>query len=178
MSDIPIDKTLDDIRQELFDHIGDVQDEYQKKGWLPRLMNLSKGIIRGMIEIWAWGLYQLYSFLKSILKQAFPSTATGLWLDLHCSQIGVTRFAKEKATGTVYFMRDGTSGNVPIPAGRVVGTLPDAVGETYRFVTTEAAVLADGLSEVAVSVEAVEYGSGSNVTTGQISEIVRGGRLC
>ena len=169
---VPVEKTLEEIRTEMFTRIGEVQDDYQLKGWLPRVMNLGKGVVRGLIELWSWGLFQLYSYLKTILSQAFPSTATGLWLDLHAGQIGLTRFAQTKTSGTVYFTRAGTVGNVPIPVGRVVRTLPDALGKTYGFVTRAAAVLADGSNEVAVIVDAVEYGSGSNVTAGQITEIV------
>lgn len=169
---VPVDKTLDEIRAEMFSRIEAVQAEYHAKGFLPRVMNLGKGVVRGLIELWSWGLFQLYSYLKTILSQAFPSTATGLWLDLHAGQIGLTRFAQTKTSGTVYFTRAGTVGNVPIPLGRVVRTLPDALGKTYGFVTRAAAVLSDGSNEVAVIVDAVEYGSGSNVTAGQITEIV------
>lgn len=124
-----------------------------------------------MIELWAWGLYQLYQFLEMILSQAFPGTATGDWLDLHCVNVDVTRKAATKAEGTVYFTRAGTSGNVPISAGKIVRTKPDGQGNIYRFVTLEDVVLQDGATEVAVMVEAEEYGQDSNVTAGQICEI-------
>ena len=169
---IPVYKTLDEIRAELFEQIGFVQEDYQKKGWLPQILNLNKGVVRGLIELWAWGLFQLYQFLALVLKQAFPSTATGLWLELHCKQVGVEKLKKTKAKGVVYFGRIETSGNVPVAAGRIVKTLPDILGNTYSFVTLVDVVLPDGASEVAVEVEAVEYGSGANVTAGQITEIV------
>lgn len=165
---IPIEKTLDEVRQDLFGRIATVQQE----GWLPGSLNLNRGPIRGMIELWAWGLYLLYQFLKMILGQAFPSTATGLWLDLHASQVDITRLAATKANGTVYFTRTGSTGNVNIASGRIVKTLPDGMGNVFRFVTTEDVVLQDGQTEVAASVEAEEYGFGSNVVAGQITEIV------
>ncbi|MBI4621032.1 MAG: baseplate J/gp47 family protein [Desulfobacterales bacterium] len=168
---IPISKTLDEIRTELYDRINDVQDEYAAKGWLPNRLSLNKGVARGLIEIWAWGLYQLYQFLMTIFSQAFPETATGLWLDLHCSMVDVSRKATTKAKGNVWFMRTGSTGNVSIPAGRIVKTKPDGEGNIYRFVTTESAVLPDGGTEVSVAVESEEYGQGANVTAGQISEI-------
>jgi len=167
-----VSKSLEQIRQDLFDFIGAKQDEYAAAGWLPRLLNLNKGIVRGMIEIWAWGLWLLYQFLAVVLKQAFASTATGGWLDLHCLDVGVTRKEAVKASGTVYFTRVGSVGNVPILAGRVVKTLPDGAGQVYRYITTVAALLPDGESEIAVPVAAEEYGAASNVTAGQISEIV------
>ena len=169
---IPINKSLEEIRTEMFEHIRSVQDDYAAKGWLPRQMNLNKGIARGLIEVWCWGLYQLYSFLALILKQAFPDSAAGLWLDLHCRQVGLTRHRARKARGTVFFRRTGTAGNVVIPAGRILKTRPDGAGNVYRFFTLNEAVLTDGTSEVAVGVQAENPGAGYNVTAGQISEIV------
>ncbi|MDY6904077.1 MAG: baseplate J/gp47 family protein [Thermodesulfobacteriota bacterium] len=168
---IPVEKTLDEIRQEMFDRINAVQDEYAAKGWLPIRLNLNKGVIRGMIELWSWGLYQLYQFLAFVLTQASAATATGAWLDWHCSQVGITRREATKAAGTVYFTRLGSSGNVSIPAGRIVRTKPDGTGAIYRFVTTEDVVLLDGGTEVAAPVEAENYGTAGNVVAGQICEV-------
>ena len=167
-----VSKTLAEIRQDLFNFVSDKQVEYAAKGWLPRRLNLNKGIVRGLIEIWAWGLWLLYQFLAVVLKQAFASTATGGWLDLHCLDVGVERKKAVKAQGTVYFTRAATVGNVPILSGRVVKTLPDGAGKVYRYITTQAALLPAGESEIAVPVEAEEYGQAGNVTVGQISEIV------
>lgn len=167
-----VSKSLDTIRQEMFDQLSAKQEEYAAAGWLPIRLNLNKGIVRGLIELWCWGLWQLYQFLSLVLGQAFPDTATGSWLDLHCKQVGVTRKPATKAAGTVYFTRAGIAGNVPIPAGQVARTLPDGSGHIYRYVTTAAAILPDGASEIAVAVEAEEYGAAANATAGQICEIV------
>ncbi|MCP3942225.1 MAG: baseplate J/gp47 family protein [Desulfobacteraceae bacterium] len=169
---IPVNKTLEDIRTEMFARINEVQEEYIQKGWLPALLNLNKGIIRGMIELWSWGLFQLYKFLMIVLGQAFPASATDLWLDLHCKQVGIERKSATKTIGTVWFLRVDTTGNVPIPSGRILKTLPDGAGKVYRFITMEDVVMTDGLSAVAVKVQAENTGAGANVTMGQISEIV------
>lgn len=166
-----VSKTLDQVRQDLFDRLTEKQAEYVASGWLPVRLNLNKGIVRGLIELWAWGLYLLYQFLAVVLKQAFPDTATGVWLDLHCKQVGITRKPASKARHTIYFIRDGSVGNAPIAAGRIVRTKPDGSGNVYRFVSLEAVVLPDGATEVAVPADAEEYGQGSNVTVGQICEI-------
>ncbi|HPK04091.1 MAG TPA: baseplate J/gp47 family protein [Candidatus Sumerlaeota bacterium] len=166
-----VSRSLDEIRQNLFDRLTSKQEEYAATGWLPIRLNLNKGIVRGLIELWAWGLWQLYQFLGEILKQAFPDTATGKWLELHCRQVGVSRKAWTKTQGVVYFIRLAAGGNVAIPAGRVVKTKPDGAGNVYRYVTTAAVVLAAGTLEVAVPVEAEEFGAASNATAGQISEI-------
>lgn len=168
---IPVSKTLAEVREDLYTRLSEVHATYAAKGWLPRALNLNKGVLRGLIELWAWGLYALYVFLFAILGQAFPESATGSWLDLHCAQVGVTRRAATKAAGTVVFSRAGTSGNVKITAGRIVKTLPDGTGAVYRYVTDADAVLPDGQTAVAVAVTAEEYGAASNVTVGSITEI-------
>lgn len=168
---LPVKKSLDDVRTEIFQQIEAVQAEYAAKGWLPIRLNLNKGVVRGLIEIWAWGLYQLYTFLAYVLAQASAETATGLWLDWHCAQVSITRKPHSKASGTIRFIRTSSIGNVPIPAGRIVKTKPDGAGMVYRFVTTAAVVMPDGETEISVPVVAEEYGMASNVTVGQISEI-------
>ena len=171
MADLPVAKTLDEIRTDMFTRIEEVQDEYKANGWLPRRLNLNRGIVRGLIELWCWGLYQLYTFLAYILIQASAKTATGKWLEWHCAQVEVYRKEASKAVGAVIFSRTTSVGNVPIPAGRIVKTKPDGAGMVYRFVTTEDAVLPDGDTQISVAVVAEEYGMASNVTAGQISEI-------
>jgi hypothetical protein len=54
-----VSKTLDQIRAELFGHIEAVQNEYAAKGWLPVRLNLNKGVVRGILELVCWGLWQL-----------------------------------------------------------------------------------------------------------------------
>ena len=168
-----VSKSLDDIRTDMFAFLTAKQEEYYYKGWLPLRLNLNKGIVRGLIELWCWGLWQLYQFLALILTQAFPSTATGFWLDLHCSQVGVVRQPSVQAQGVVYFTReDSTAGNVPISAGKVIRTKPDGAGRVYRYVVQEAAVILVGTTEIGVPVLAEDYGAGANATAGQICEIV------
>ncbi len=168
---VPVHKTLAEIREDLYTRINAVQDEYAAKGWLPNRLNLNKGVVRGLIEIWAWGLYQLYQVLAVILNQAFPESASTTWLDLHADQVEASRKQATKAVGKVIFTGDAR-GNVPVPKGRILRTPPDGTGRTYRFVTTEDAVLIDGQTQVAVSVESEDYGASANATAGQISEIV------
>lgn len=164
---IPVEKTLEEIRQDLFARINAVQDE----GWLPQRLNLNKGVIRGLIELWAWGLYQLYQFLILVFRQLFPSMATGAWLDLHCAQVGVKRQAATKALGRVTFFRENAGGNVTIRKNTVVRTKPDGTGKVHRFVVLEAVVLPDGNDTLTVDVESEDYGRQANVTAGMICEI-------
>lgn len=164
---IPIEKDLDDIRTEVYA----VLEAQQAADGLPRKLNLNRGPIRGIIELFCWGLYQLYLFLISILQQAFPSTATGAWLDIHCQQVGVTRKAATKAVGLVTLTRS-QEGNIRIPSGKIFRTEANADGAIYRFVTTATVVLPADQQACTVPVEAEEYGKDGNVVAGMISIIV------
>jgi uncharacterized phage protein gp47/JayE len=168
-----LSKSLDDIRSMVFGHVEDVQQEYAAKGWLPAQLNLNKGVVRGLLEVYCWGLYQLYQLLAAVFMQAAPLTATDEeWMAWHAEQVEAPRKQATKAEGVVRFARAGASGNLPIPAGRVVRTEPDGTGRIYRYVTTAAGVIADGTNEAAIPVQAEDYGAAANASTGQISEMV------
>ena len=92
-----LSKEIGEIRAGLFERIEAVQDDYASKGWLPARLNLNKGIARGIIELFAWGLWQLYNFLAVIHRQAIPLEATGEWLDTHAAQVDETRKPATKA---------------------------------------------------------------------------------
>ena len=169
---IRLSKDIGTIRSELYARIETVQDDYAARGWLPARLNLNKGIARGIIEIFAWGLWQLYNFLAVIHKQAIPRESTGEWLDTHAAQVDESRKSATKARGNVLFHRGDQAGNIRIPAGRVVRTLPDGKGDVYRYVTDELAVLPEGAASVAVPATAEEYGQGANAAVGQIGELV------
>jgi len=168
-------KSIDDIRAELFARIEEVQDDYQEKGWLPARLNLNKGIVRGILELVCWMIWQLYQVLDRIYRQAVPLEASGEWLDVHAVQVGISRKAELKAAGNLTFSRPegaDTDRNIPIPAGTIVRTLPDGKGEVYRYVTTADAVLPAGGDTVTAPVQSETYGAAANAGTGQICEIV------
>ncbi len=168
---IRLSKDIGDIRAGLFARIEAVQDEYAARGWLPARLNLNKGIARGIIELFAWGLWQLYTFLEVVHRQAIPLEATGEWLDTHAAQVDEKRKPATKARGNVLFLRGDGTGNIRIPAGRIVRTLPDGKGDIYRYVTDELAVLPEDAASVAVPATAEEYGQGANAAVGQICEL-------
>lgn len=169
---VNLSRSISEIRSGLFARIEAVQDEYAAKGWLPSRLNLNKGIARGIIELFAWGLWQLYHFLSVVHKQAIPLESTGDWLDTHAAQVDETRKPATRARGNVLFLRGDRAGNIRIPAGRIVRTQPDGKGDIYRYVTDELAVLPDGAASVAVPATAEEYGQGANAAVGQICELV------
>lgn len=168
-----ITKSTDTIRKELFSHIDEIQEEYIQKGWLPRRMNINNGVIRGLLEIFIWGLYQLYQFLAFVLTQATPKTASGEWLDMHASGVDLERKKATKTIGNIIFTRlDGANGNIKIPAGKIVRTPVDSSGRQYRFVTQAEAIMHADNDICTVSVISEDYGSNSNVTAGLIREII------
>ena len=168
-----LSRSLDDIRASLYARIDAVQDAFAAKGWLPRRLNLNKGVVRGCIEIFAWGIWQVYNLLEKLLKQLFPQFSEDEWLDLHLEGVGLKRKGSTKTIGRVrVFRRAGNVENIVIPAGRIVKTKPDGKGDVYRYVTTEQAVIQAGQDYAEVPIIAEEYGAGSNVGLGQICELV------
>lgn len=168
-----ISRTIDDIRSDIYLRLEAVQDAYAAKGWLPRRLNLNKGVVRGLIELFAWGQFQLYTLLQAVLKQAVPYYATGRWADIHAQGVGLSRREATKAFGLVRFFHNPEhTGNVPIRAGRIVRTLPDGAGEVYRYVTTTDAVLPSDAEYTEVPVESENYGAAANASAGMICELV------
>ncbi len=169
---IKLSRDISELRSRLFGHVEEVQDEYSAKGWLPARLNLNKGIVRGLLELFSWGQWQLYNFLALVHRQAVPLTADGEWLDLHASQVAEARKPATKARGNVKFLRGASNGNIVIPKGRIVRTLPDGAGMVYRYATLADAVLPAEAGSVLVEAESEEYGAAANASAGQICELV------
>lgn len=168
-------RTIDDVRASVYGYIEEQQDAFAAKGWLPRRLNLNKGVIRGLLEIYCWGYWQIYALLQRLMRQAIPATSTGDWLNDHAAAVDLSRRAATKATGKVRFYRSPASSlaaNINIPARRIVRTLPDGTGQVYRYSTLADAVLQAGAEYVDVPAEAEEYGAASNASAGQICELV------
>ena len=168
-----LSRTIDAIRSDIYLRLEAVQDAYAAKGWLPRRLNLNTGVVRGLIELFAWGQFQLYTLLQSVLKQAALYYATGKWADIHAQSVDLARREATKASGLVRFIRNPEhTGNTPIRAGRIMRTLPDGTGEVYRYVTTADAVLPADADHVDVPVESETYGAAANASAGMICELV------
>lgn len=170
-----LSKTIDEVRASIFAHVEMVQDEFVAKGWLPLRLNLNKGVVRGLLEIYCWGYWQIYALLQRLMKQAVPATSTGDWLNTHAASVNLSRRPATKARGNVRFYRAPSASlvaNVNIPARRIVRTLPDGTGQVYRYSTLADAVLSAGAEYVDVPAEAEEYGASANASAGQICELV------
>lgn len=170
-----LSKTIDEVRASVYAHVDDVQDSFAAKGWLPARLNLNKGVVRGLLEIYCWGYWQIYALLQRLMFQAVPATSTGDWLDAHANGVNLSRRQATKARGMVRFLRSpqvSAETNVTIRSGRIIRTLPDGTGQIYRYSSLTDAVLPSGAEYVDVLVEAEEYGAASNASAGQICELV------
>lgn len=159
----------------MFGHVEAAQDSLAAHGYLPVRLNLNKGVVRGLLEIYCWGYWQIYSLLQRLLQQVSPDGATGEWLDMHAGSVDLSRRPATKARGKVRFARaveTGQDTNITIPAGRIVRTLPDGTGRIFRYSTVATAVLPAGADHVDVEAEAEDYGAAANASVGQICELV------
>ena len=81
-----VSRTIEEVRASVFGYVESAQDSLAARGYLPARLNLNKGVVRGLLEIFCWGYWQIYSLLERLLTQATPSSATG------------TPFSKEMVT--------------------------------------------------------------------------------
>ncbi len=170
-----VSRTIEEIRASVFARVESVQDSLAAQGYLPARLNLNKGVARGLLELFCWGYWQIYSLLQRLLLQVAPAHATGEWLDMHAASVDLSRRAATKTRGRVRFFRAtfvSPETNITIPAGRIVRTLPDGAGRIYRYSTLAASVLPAGADFVDVLAEAEDYGAASNASAGQICEMV------
>lgn len=109
-------------------------------------------------------LESLYAYCDWALRQAFPQTATGQYLEYHGALRGLSRKAGSRAAGTVRFsVSEARSRPVAVPEG-TVRTTPGLV----RFVTTKAAEIGVGLLFADVPVQAEEPGAAGNAAAGAV----------
>ena len=121
------------------------------------------------LRVLAGEIYSERAYAEFILRQMFPTTAVGEYLDAHAAQRGLSRKGATYATGQVIFSAAAEEHeDILIPAGTVVCT----VSEPLRFVTDSDAVLSAGIQNVMVKVTAAQSGSASNVAVGRIGVIV------
>lgn len=106
----------------------------------------------------------LYIQADWVVRQAFPQTAEGEYLDAHAQLRGLERKKPVAAQGTVRFTA-GEAAETPrsIPKGTVCMT-----AGLVRFETTEEGILAAGVLTADVPVRALEAGTAGNVSAGAI----------
>ncbi len=147
-------KTADEIYQEMLAGFG------ARTGLEPREgCDLSARLYAAAAQVCA-----LYIQADWVVRQAFPQTAEGEYLDLHARLRGLERKKPVTARGTVRFRVEEAS-DVPrsIPKGTVCMT-----AGLIRFETEEDAALAAGGLTADVPVRALEAGAAGNVAAGTI----------
>ena len=129
------------------------------------ITNLNPGsLIRTILETIAKAMSDLYQLIHTVTKAGFIQTADGKWLDLKVRELGLTRKEGQKTTGYITFYRNTPKDdNITIPAGTIVKTAKDSVGQEYRFITLEEIILSAGETEIFTLIESIEQGSNYNV---------------
>ena len=121
------------------------------------------------LRVLAGEIYEERVYAQYILRQMFPTTATGAYLDVHAEQRGLSRKHGTKATGSVMFTAaNELHEDILIPAGTEVCT----VDQLLRFVTDEDTVLGKNAQMVYVRVTAAKIGSAYNVRINSIGIMV------
>lgn len=109
-------------------------------------------------------VYSLYVQADWILKQCFPQTAQGEFLDRYATLRGIERKQAEKAQGSLRFAVDSpVDTDLTIPAGSVCMT-----AGLLRFETMEDALIPAGETYADVPAHAVDPGTAGNVPGGSI----------
>ena len=129
--------------------------------------------IRGLLEVIAKVLTDLYALVKTVMQQSFVQTATGTWLDLKVREMGIVRRPAVKAKVNLTFKSNTpVAHNITIPVGTICKSQKDASGNDYRFITIAEAVLEEGQTSVQVFAEAEMPGKGWNVGQDTITRMV------
>lgn len=147
-------KTAEEIYQELLASFG------ERTGLEPREgCDLSARMYALAAQVSA-----LYIQADWVVRQAFPQTAEGEYLDAHAQLRGLERKKPVSAQGTVRFTAGETAATArSIPKGTVCMT-----AGLVRFETTKEGVLSAGALTVDVPVRALEAGAAGNVSAGAV----------
>ncbi|MBR5272472.1 MAG: baseplate J/gp47 family protein [Clostridia bacterium] len=122
------------------------------------------------LKVVAGQIFALYSKCDWLLRQTFPQTADGQYLDMHAQQRAVERKSAYKALGEITFYRETESlSDISIPSGTICSTKGN---NARRFITTEDAVLKAGELSVTVSAQAEATGKDYNAAANTITVMV------
>lgn len=121
------------------------------------------------LRVLAGEIYKEQAYADYVLRQMFPSTAVGEYLDMHAAQRGLTRKPATKAHGSVaFFPAEETHDDILIPAGTVVCTYNDL----HRYTTDSDVILRAEDSRAIAQITAVEEGAAYNAIVGVVTIIV------
>ncbi|MCI8421946.1 MAG: phage tail protein [Lawsonibacter sp.] len=147
-------KTVDAIYQEMLACFG------EQTG-----MELREGCdLSARLYAMAAQVYTLYAQAAWVVRQAFPQTAEGEYLDRHAQLRGLERKQGAKAEGMVrFFAGESALDSRVVPRGTVCMT-----AGLVRFETVEEGMLPRGTLFVDVPVRAAAAGTAGNVSAGAI----------
>jgi uncharacterized phage protein gp47/JayE len=115
-------------------------------------------------------IFSAYSFAEFVLKQGFPQTATGEYLDKHARLRGLERKTATCAQGRLLFsVEEPLEADVLIPAATVCSS---AERPFVQFATTQAATISAGETSVLVPAQAIAGGAEFNAPAGEITVMV------
>ncbi|MBQ3329836.1 MAG: baseplate J/gp47 family protein [Ruminococcus sp.] len=121
------------------------------------------------LRVLAGEIYRERVYAQYIMRQMFPATATGEYLDAHAEQRGLSRKNGTVASGHVIFLTASSDhGNILIPAGTQLCTNDGQL----RFTTDSDAILSSGSQSVTAGAHAVQEGSAYNILVGKIAVMV------
>ncbi len=115
-------------------------------------------------------IYSVCAYNDFILKQGFPQTATGEYLERHARLRGITRKKASKAKGSLTFSLESASkSKITVPAG----TVCSVNGSPFlQFATDDAAEINAGETRVTVKATALREGYDHNVPAGTVTVTV------
>lgn len=111
----------------------------------------------------------LYAYADWALRQSFPQSAAGEYLDMHGRLRGIVRKGGKKAVGQLRFRLDAAcEADVPVAAGTVCSTQG-----LVRFVTTQDGKIPAGSLYADIPAEAEETGESGNVPPETVTWMTR-----
>ena len=110
-------------------------------------------------------LWLIQFIIDTVLPNFFVQTAEDAWLDMLAWAVNVERKASTKAKGRLLFTRANAAGAMEVPIGTRVQSAA-INGHVYELLTTAPGSFADGESQLAIPVEALNAGSGYNLAPG------------
>ena len=115
-------------------------------------------------------IYSVFAFGDYILKQGFPQTATGEYLERHGALRGITRKTSSPAKGTLTFsLSEERDKNVTIPAG----TVCSVSGKPFiQFSTDKAVTIKAGALSAKAAATALKPGDEHNVAADTVTVLV------
>lgn len=121
------------------------------------------------LRVLAAEIYKERAHAEFVLRQMFPSSATGEYLERHAAERGLSRKTATKARGTVRFIpSEEEHGDILIPQGTVVCSYIDM----HRYTTDSDALISSTDSFVEAPVTAVSAGADYNARGGVVTIIV------